>query len=66
MDSLKKAEDYLNKAIFLSRKNSDSYSEISSCIDLASLYIKENDLKNAEETLQMVKKVLKDNDSRIS
>jgi len=63
MDSLKNASIYFNKAIELSKKNNDSYSEVSSCIDLASLYIKEDDLKNAGQTLGMARKVLEKNRS---
>ena len=59
MDSLKNAKTCFYDAIVLSRKNSDSYSEISSCIDLASLYIKENGLKDAERTLNMAKSDLR-------
>ena len=62
MDSLKAAADYFNKAMKLSKINNDSYSEISSCIDLASLYVKENDLINAEKTLGMARKELANND----
>ena len=63
MDSLKIASVYFNKAIELSKKNNDSYSEVSSCIDLAALYTKEDDLKNAGQTLNMAGKVLEKNKS---
>ena len=61
MDSLKNAAEYFDKAMKLSKKNNDSYSEILSCINLASLYIKENDLKSSERILDMTKKALNNN-----
>ena len=59
MDSIKSAGTCFNKAIDLSKKNSDMYSAISSCIDLSSLYIKENEMGNAEKTLNMAKNDLR-------
>ena len=64
MDSIKNAEFYFNKAMSLSKKNNDSYSEASSCIDLASLYIEEDQLENTEKTLNMVKNALRNIDSK--